>query len=1058
MSRHVLPQAAQLFSRGLTDASPEMIRKVLAQLGQYQPKPPAFGQHGLPVALRWCSLPSLGFPRQPFQVFRRGGRIALKQIASAVQISGTGTVEWGRVNMFHVFFRATPDAGSSLTIQALDRVGRRIPGQTVSVASASQCRFRAPGVAALSVTGNGLISAIQGITANDFANLNDWDLIEIVGLPFKRGEIASPHYDPHPQGFDPANKEGVEAARIRLELAAMLHQPLPLTGIATIPTPNWPPPNIDSYLSFVRDPADSVLPMISKCLLSTNDADPNNLQAAFLYTQTGPGIRQADFPGVAPGPDPTQFDIPVVGVTMLSVGSESYAAAALGYGTIDFPPASESPLPKAVEPALSFHTDFDYMVTNTFILADGIKVELAALAQGRPDPEAAAFSVDRLRRNRPPAVDQPETESVQLTWNHAMLPQGYVVARSRKADTSELLNSPRPFPQGFELFTPPRGENAGSAPPEEPVVFTDPVSEVPVSGLHDTEYLLAGGDVFGRWSAWTHSTYVSVAPPVQIPGLHSVTTSLDPDTATGRKVTGDLIVEFAWDWTDRSARFIEFHGRFYSGSAGPPVFSPGLQIDSDLPVEGAAVVSFDAARNPSVTSGHDADVEILTPVPDDENRRYRLTVHQFRADFRLQSQWDYAAFARAEESIRPAGEFSETAGPRTTKIFDPLPPEVPEITADLQWTALPDAANRARGVLTWPADPQAMGYVVWEATEAAIRYAIDPDIPEPAPEATPMDRALALATLLADEDNRQRSAIAFSRLNADPLLESQIEVELPGGASTLFAYRVSSLSAANQESGRSSSVAWFAVPRRIKPGQPGLRVRAVPDGLEVTAIAAPGPAPIGYNVFRVRNSALLADTGLKGPPKIPANHPDWQDLTINNSAAMQIVDNVGESWQPYYYQAVAIAQANPANGEFAGESAPSATIAAFRKPSEPPAFILLSSQSNADNRLIVFRSNIPAKPTQLGTSTIEVLEYVRDPADGPLLRRTLLTIDSMRVPVAVAPTVPAAGSQPLTLTREPNTPDGFTVFHLQFPLTVTSPVLVLRDPLLRVTERSLKDA
>ncbi|MEZ6062523.1 MAG: hypothetical protein R3C19_19445 [Planctomycetaceae bacterium] len=402
MSRHVWPQAMQLFSRGLTDADPSAVRTALAEVSRHNSKAPKFGQHGLPVALRWCSLPALGFPRQPFQVFRRSGRVPLKSIATDRHISGEGSIEWGRINMFHVELKAQPDAGSSLTIHALDRSGRAIPGQTIAVAAPSKCRFRVAGVAALSVAGEGQISGIFGANANEVANLNDWELIEVVGLPFRKDEIAPPAYAPHPQGFPPASTEGVDAAATRLQLATMLHQPLPPTGIAAIPTPDWPPPDVSAWLKFVRDPPDSVLKMIAKCLANTNDADPNNLQVAFLYSQKGPGIRQVDIPEAVAGADPTEFEIPVVGVTMLSVGSESYSATGLGYGTIDFPPHSDFQFPVATEPAMSFSTDFDYMVTNTFMLADGIKVEVAALATGPPRSGNCRVHRRALRRNRPP--------------------------------------------------------------------------------------------------------------------------------------------------------------------------------------------------------------------------------------------------------------------------------------------------------------------------------------------------------------------------------------------------------------------------------------------------------------------------------------------------------------------------------------------------------------------------------------------------------------------------------------------------------------------------------
>ena len=1051
MSRHVFQNAFQLFSRGLTDPKPSTIAEAYATVKRFHPKPPDFTQGALPVALRWFTLPALGFPRQSFDVFRHSGRFPDARIAGNINVTGgPSIIEWGRVNMFHVAFKANPVAGSSLTIQALDRTLRPIPGQTIAVTVNTNCRFRAPGTCALRVIGNGAVVDIFGATATACANVETWQLIERVGLPFNRGEIAAPVYDPFPQGFAPPAREGVEAAQIRLLLATMLHQPLPATGIATIPTPAWPAPDPEKYVDFLRS-NDGVLRMIKKCLSNSDDTIAAKLQSEFIFHEVREGLWQTDIAGAQPGPDPTKFDIPVVAMSMLAVSTEPYAATALGYGTIDFPPKSEGGIKGEGEPP-GFVTNFDYMVTNTYTFVGGLKLELAALALGRPDPEpAAALTAARLRRNRAVALDKAETESVQLQWNPPLRPQGYAVALSRKAGQSELLNSPRPFPQGFELFTPPREDNVEGGPPEGKITFTDPVSEVPITGTRQTNYLVAAGDVFGRWAAWSRTTYTAQAPPIQVPGLHSVTSTLDAATAVVRKVTGTLVIEFSWDWTDRSVSLIEFHGRFYTPSATPPAFAINLQIDSTAAAGAALIVGFDNLRNPSVTSAHDATVEIVTPVPADETRRYRLTIRQFKADFSAQSKLDYAVFARAEEKIRP-GERSAPAGPRTTIIFDPLPPDVPPITADLRWTALPDAANFARGVLTWPSDPHALGYVVWEATEAALRHAIDPALPVPAAEVSLNDRALELATLLATEEARTVSSIAFSRVNTSPLPTNKIEVVLPGGSSTLYAYRVSSVSAANQESEKSDGVAWFAVPRRIKPGQPALSVRPVAGGFEITVTPAPGPAPAGYNVFRVRNSALLADPGLKGPPKIAANDPGWQDVAIGATTARRIVDNLAESWMPYYYQAVAIGQENLAAGEYAGESAPSTTIKAFLPPPGAPVVTLLSSASNADNRLLVFQTNIPAKPTDLGVATIEVIEVVRVPADGPLQRRPLLTVTASDVPLAAAPLGPPIGVVAPALTRTPNTPDGFTQFSLHFPSSVSRVVIVVRDPLSRMSE------
>jgi len=58
---------------------------------------------------------------------------------------------------------------------------------------------------------------IRGVVQLELVNAPDWDLIQLVGLPFQPGEIAAPDYDPEPQGWPPALlTDGREFARFRL--------------------------------------------------------------------------------------------------------------------------------------------------------------------------------------------------------------------------------------------------------------------------------------------------------------------------------------------------------------------------------------------------------------------------------------------------------------------------------------------------------------------------------------------------------------------------------------------------------------------------------------------------------------------------------------------------------------------------------------------------------------------------------------------------------------------------------------------------------------------------
>jgi hypothetical protein len=203
---------------------------------------------------------------------------------------------------------------------------------------------------------------------------------------------------------------------------------------------------------------------------------------------------------------------------------------------------------------------------------------------------------------------------------------------------------------------------------------------------------------------------------------------------------------------------------------------------------------------------------------------------QFPCDFTGVSEVAYAVFARAAERIR-ATELSAPVGPLITRFPDPIPPVEPVLPVDLRWTALPDAAGRARAVLAWPPPRTPPVHRGGKATESALRHAVDPALPEPAASTSVFERATVLTQLVTafitpDSVTRAaRSMSGFARLNTDLIRTNQVELELPGRADAIFAYRISSVSTANIESPRSNSVALFAVPRRNQPGQPRLMLR-----------------------------------------------------------------------------------------------------------------------------------------------------------------------------------------------------------------------------------------
>jgi hypothetical protein len=281
--------------------------------------------------------PKLGFPRYPFHVYRRPASIELQRLVEGdAVVQGESIIRWNKRPVCEVFVGVVPETGATLRVEALDARGEVLPGQRIDFKSAQRGHFQVAGICALRAPGKGQITFVDGVDQSDLVNKKNWKLIEVVGLPFTKGEMAMPFYSSQRQGLAPASLPGHDAATVRLEIARILQLPIPDTGITDIPTPSWPPPFTDQYLKLLRVPGLGPLRLIKACLKNCNDADPARMQADYIFeAQDLPGIRQLDGASTETGPDLTAMNIPVVATTILSTSSDSSAATALGYGTVD---------------------------------------------------------------------------------------------------------------------------------------------------------------------------------------------------------------------------------------------------------------------------------------------------------------------------------------------------------------------------------------------------------------------------------------------------------------------------------------------------------------------------------------------------------------------------------------------------------------------------------------------------------------------------------------------------------------------------------------------------
>ncbi len=1031
-NRYVWPYDFSLRVSGLIEALRQ--QKVPPVRDKFFPKSTS---NPLPISLRWSHVKELGFPREPFQVFRRlpsqgtEKDLLVQVLAQAVPITTQPIVStFARGDAAYVVSAAVSvPTGTSVTVEALDIRSKPIPGQTVTITLASTVQFRCPGITALQAFGTGTIGPLSVIPQTVYANLTDWQKIQTVGLPLLKGEIGTA-YNTLPQGIEPASLDGVIFAIERVLITTLLQVNPFGTGIADFPLPAWPVPDPAAYVANIRS-AQSLVPMIERCLENSTDTDPAKQQSAYVETVTVPGVKQSNVPGATADPaQTTQAALPIVGVGMLAVGTDCYAAVSLGYGTSDIPPQPQVVSPAAaasptVRPAVDSGLAYDYMVTAPFTFPF-FSITLAALSAGQAPVEAPAGLQASVKQTYPPIQrNHAAPASIQVSWAPPDIPQGYGILTSRAPNTSQVLNVPRPAAvKGFDPYIGlvPNANDPNTPPDQQTPSFSDATVTLPLDAPPTTErYLVAGLDVFGLWSGWISANATLSPPAITKPGIRNAQFEMDLAHASGRVIPAKMRIEFAWDWQDRAPGQIRFTGQFVpAGSTlGPTPFLTGFAMSNTTAPGSPVVLTFSyanqseadtappAVKIPTIDAAHStAGLVLVLPstTPNPENQvLYRFDFNGFSLDFSSVDEIDFALYVTATEEIRP-GEFSDATDPvmkfvgKIVKALDPLPPVVTFTPPSISWTALPDATGTGRGLLEWTPDPKAAGYYVWEATESALWRLLSPATPDPPPNTPLIARAASLQALI--DANPDASLQGFARLNKDPIAAARTEIKIPAAAATLYVYRISAISAANVEAPRSSQFAMFGVPRRNVPGVPRLLLRkpqAPQTGIQIIALPVEsGAAPAGYRVFRVQNPSLSLDASTMGPPKLDETNPAWQDysgttLAGNPLSGKTIIDaGATPSWYPYYYRITAIGAQDLSNGLFSGESGYSGAQSQYSPPANPPLIALFTHGGNLQFALISLLTDLPVTPSPLGPSLVEVVHMIPDPGNPAHLQAKIV--------------------------------------------------------------------
>jgi hypothetical protein len=1027
------------------------------------------------AALRWRVKPRLGIPRQPFKVFSRARSFAMPQHAKAF-FSGNSLIpfpmvqEWGRTPLMEAIVSLTPNVGQTITIQALDHRLEIIPGESVSVSRPFsttsvpiKATLRTPNICAILLTGGtGSIQTIMGTTMDAFVNDSHWVLQETVGLPFAANEVTPAVYNSAAVQGKSNGRLGSVAAIERLTEAKSIYTPPPTSRPSGTIAITWIEPSPNDVMSQLKTGSNSLWAHLKQMLIDTAPGAPqqNTRQMNYRSSVSVASFRQ---PGQPDDPSqPGRMDLGVAGLTILAAATDPWSALGLGFGTTMFPTEIPPPLPVpkivadgssllgvaaaagSLAPITLPPIDSDYMVTGQFNVPTGT-VELAAvgsLVRFAVAPPTQ-FAATTARRHRPMVRDQAGSEDVELSWQRvggSLRPHQYALG-IQVANTLSVLNAVRPgFKTGFIPYVPSLRSD-GTPESQNTASFVDNVRPVPLTGQRTDTYMVAAQDVFGRWSTWAEAGHTIAADPPPPPPLLLGANITLKNPKGARQVSADIEITFAWDWADRSPKLMEFSGRFFDASQSPPTTIPTGMATTQVPTgkEAPITLQFNTITNTPVStpSGGPSVVALAVQSGDGDVRRYKMTMSGVTLDFGASSRLAFAVWARVTLAVDlPFNKFGSYAGPVVARANDPLPAAAPTIVPDINWTALPDAMGVARASLEFTSVPLADGYVVYEASEAAILSALG----QPQPPRTGVGSSIGERAIKLKQVAGQTGAMdAFARLRTQNLKSPAVEVALPGTTDGLYAYTFTSVTKENVESPR-SAVTLVAVPRRTVPGVPSLRVKNEGGGVRVRVLPGSGPPPARMALHRTTSTAVLSDVDLMGPPVKEGGVPPW---TIQPDGAWSVIDAVPPSWRPYYYRAVAIGAEDETNGKRAGRSRPSAVMDVLVPPSTPPDLTALTLTKSANGTLIQvqFRSNADIRVSPAGVHRVQVSTVDRT---GPIPKETVRAEGTL-------PTLASRANPPLqtvgTITRGDRDTVGRHLYEAFVPLSAQDVLVRMTDPL-----------
>ena len=1085
--------------------------------GEFMTLPPnenSPNQPIVPLGLRWRMKPELGIPRQPFALWRRQRNIFEEtQVTYTATEAGSFHIGDGVYHVpggpFYILFVTLDnnDPTHAITVQAVNMADEKILGQVIQLPAnnARVMKFQHPFIGGFSAKGNFTIKSIAGVTMKSFCEKsNGWELIQVVGLPAKTGEMQG--YDPGQQGREGQLQDPIDAAALRLKTAQHFYEPLPTALPSGMQVPAWEIPAAGEAIEELRKGNPPLLERVGAMFEAVDNGNVH-AQSDFRVKETIPGIHQPEFPSQIT--DDATMDLPLLATFLINAITDSWFALSSGFGSTDFP-GYLHPTERILEPLSYFYVTHDYMVTSTFrfryegeVFTDPMyDEEYCALSHKSlvPTLPASGLTGSVFSLNRPPQRDEPWSVEASLTWTkvNRFQIQGNAIAVAESGTTGVYLNTLRPaeLPHQPALFVPMKPGETSDPELITKNRFIHSQTELPFIGSRINKYGVASMDAFGRWSDWRETQLPLSARQPESPRLIDLKFTADKSRIAGNTAPHELSLEILWDWQDRSPKIFQlaavFHRRLYfpDGTKDnghiPPVNYPTIFQTNNTVAAGPLLELTVPSDNPPGTAPDfdtvpvNADpkvtIELLPQQTngsgqnvDGEMRRYRVKIKDVMMSFNPDEEWFFTVFVKAAEWRNPA-LFSDTVLPiapgrppkLTAYVPNPIPAPPPVfIPATILWAPLPDARGMSRFRLSFDHIPNATGgYAVYRAYEAKLRdlgglsVRADTDL---------VGRATDLRDLVMPQG---KCIDAFTRINETlvpkPATGTKVEyeVEIDGTIDGLLAFAVASVTREQETSALSTPWLFVAVPKRMVPGLPMLSLQQQNGTAKISCEFPKAPKPSVVEIFRSQREVMSREADLMGAAVHEVAEAGWNALQENGQPAADpaklhhfqfaVEEAITPSWFPYYFRAIAVGRPDNINGFVPGRSPQSNLVKVERLPAALPELKEHKAvQSLGQTIVLSFKSDALAEMTPHGGFKAEIYQYdftQNKFADDPLIALSLI----QALPVVASPVkkqlyysaADANGRRTYQVTLDVSGPKFLFKIRLMDPLTRTSEKMV----------------